>query len=213
MGAVCCAICVGNIFSLQRNYFRHPHIEKALAIKIILKMVCNAKGVKNPFQVQLHIALRVVNHPAKLIRMNPLSIPNSPHQIFEWLFYPIGLGCIVYSVMVYINTRKFLSDCIRADGKVIDLVRSTDQGTGVNRFVSYAPVFEFTDRNGQSHKVTSDESSSLASFSIGQQVVVLYEPDKPMQARINTFMQIWGGSIIFGIVGTSFILFDCFFAR
>jgi hypothetical protein len=142
--------------------------------------------------------------------MDPFTIPHTPQQWFEWLFYPIGLVCVVYSVIAYINTRKFLSDCIRANGEVIDLVRSVDGSSGGDRFISYAPVFKFTDENGQSHKVTSEESSSPASFSIGQSVVVLYEPGKPMQARINTFMEIWGGPIIFGLVGTAFILFGYF---
>jgi Protein of unknown function (DUF3592) len=58
--------------------------------------------------------------------------------------------------------------------------------------------------------VTSTISSSPAAFSVGESVRVRYDPANPEDARIHKFFEIWGATVIFGIVGAAFIAFGLY---
>jgi len=117
----------------------------------------------------------------------------------------IGPILIVYSVFSFFHTRFFVKHCADAEGEVIRLERSFSGGQAP--MYDYVPVFQFTAANGQSYTVTSATGSNPPGFSVGEQVSVRYDPRNPSDARIHTFLQTWGSSLISGLIGIGFLAF------
>ena len=113
-----------------------------------------------------------------------------------------GVGCLIWSVIAYFRISAFVRRSIAARGEVIALERTA--GSGRWATYDYAPVFRFETANGESVTVTSDISSSPPSFTEGEAVSVLYDPSKPSDAKIHTFLQTWGGCAIPAAVGVIF---------
>ena len=80
---------------------------------------------------------------------------------------------------------------------VIELVK---QGSRDQYGQAYAPRFEFQTPDGERREVLSDTGSSPAGFSVGDRVTVLYKPDDPSNAKIDTFGQLWLFPVIVGVI-------------
>jgi len=89
---------------------------------------------------------------------------------------PAGLG-----VYLYLRSARLRRDGVETHGIVIDIRRD-------GRY-SY-PVFEFTDRAGKKHQVRSSIGSTDG-YAKGDSVRVLYNPENPAEARIDTFVSMW----------------------
>jgi hypothetical protein len=61
--------------------------------------------------------------------------------------------------------------------------------------------------------VASNNFSSPAEFTVGQDVTVLYERDRPEEARIDSFYQVWGMAEVLGIIGGVFVALGIGFLR
>jgi len=119
----------------------------------------------------------------------------------KYLFLLIGLGMLVGSFFLYQNTVSFLETAIKADGVVVDLVRSRNSDS-----TTYAPTVRFKTNRGNTIEFTSTTSSNPPSYSVGEKVEVLYEPSQPHSAKINSFFSVWGGAVIVCGLGTVFFV-------
>jgi hypothetical protein len=95
-----------------------------------------------------------------------------------------------------IHTSYFVSHAARTTGTITALTDKVDKDQGVN----YAPTFIFATESGQLIKSQSAVASNPPSFSVGQQVPILFDPQNPSSAEINTTMQLWFVSIVCGII-------------
>lgn len=109
------------------------------------------------------------------------------------------------------DVRKFLHRCLETKGIVIDS-ELVNHGSDQPHWL-YHTVFQFTDqRSGQEIKVRSDKGNSHPTHSIGQEVVILYDPErittgrKPDNAKIKSFSEIWGGFIVSLIILSAILL-------
>jgi len=66
----------------------------------------------------------------------------------------------------------------------------------------YYPVVQFVASDGKRRSVKMSEGSSSPSVEVGNEVVVLYEPDHPLDARIKSFGSSAGMWILPAITGT-----------
>jgi hypothetical protein len=126
----------------------------------------------------------------------------------EFVIAPLGVCCLVWSVISYFRINRFLSHCIETRGEVIRLERTRSSGEFGS--YDYAPVFQFQSANGDSITITSDVASSPAGFSEGQSVLVRYDPTNPSDAKIHSFFQTWGGCVIPAWVGIIFLAVTAF---
>ena len=122
-------------------------------------------------------------------------------KIIKYLFSIIGLGMLVGAFFFFQHTQDFLKTAVSAEGKVIDLVRSRSSDSTV-----YKPVVKFTTLTGEQVQFTSSTGSNPASYSRGETVEVLYQETSPTKAKINGFFSVWGGTLIFSILGAVFFL-------
>lgn len=120
-------------------------------------------------------------------------------NLFRTIFILAGLGMLAGSAYSVIHTNDFLTTAIHAQGKVTELVaRRSDNST------LYAPKVRFYTPNQESISFTSSSSSNPPSYSRGDKVEVLYRPNQPSDAKINSFFSLWGTALILAILGAVF---------
>jgi hypothetical protein len=104
-----------------------------------------------------------------------------------------------------ITSERLLKHGKTANGKItrLDWVPSTTNAGG-----SYFPEFSFTARDGSTHDVRSHDGTCPCPFKEGQSVVILYDPDDPSKAKIDTFGQMWLAALLFGIIGPLLLVCD-----
>jgi hypothetical protein len=121
-------------------------------------------------------------------------------RIFGMVFGLVGtifLAVAFFTVRSELNYRK---GAIRVPGIVVDLVPTRGSKGGT----LYKPVFEFADLDDRMHRVTGSLASSPPSFERNEAVTVLYQPEDPEKAQIDSFMEAWFLPLIFGSLGTVF---------
>lgn len=128
--------------------------------------------------------------------------------IFVYLFPFFGLLALVGSVLLTVSTFRFLDKAIEGEGVVIDLEyrRSSDSS-------SYYPRVEFLTANDEKIQFTSSNGSNPPSFSVGEQVGVLYLLENPQEAKINTFFSLWFGPMFIFIFGLIFFSVGVLFIK
>ena len=122
-----------------------------------------------------------------------------------YAFLLAGVVLLIVAGLVYQQTGNFVANAIPARGIVIDSHERRVENTPI-----YAPVVDFTDREGHVHIFRSGISSYPEPYDVGEVVVVLYLADSPEKsARINNAVLAWGGA---GAIGTGAVGVLVFFA-
>ncbi|MDX3775717.1 DUF3592 domain-containing protein [Chromatiaceae bacterium AAb-1] len=121
--------------------------------------------------------------------------------IVKYAFTLVGIGMLIGSLFMYRSTSSFLEEAVKAEGTVVELVRSRSGDS-----TTYQPVVQFTAQHGQPIEFISSTGSNPPSYSEGQNVEVLYRAGEPQNARISGFFSLWGGAVILGGIGGVFFL-------
>ncbi|MBW4564695.1 MAG: DUF3592 domain-containing protein [Mojavia pulchra JT2-VF2] len=125
---------------------------------------------------------------------------------FGSIFAGIGSIFAVTGIMFGINTHSFVGTAVSTQGTVIDLKLhlSTDSKGRSSSF--YYPVVKFAPNSGEPIIFESNAGSKPPAFTKGQQVEVLYDPQKPKSAMINSWFELWFLPAMFTGMGSLFVL-------
>ncbi len=127
----------------------------------------------------------------------------TPRMIFV-LFLAIAVLMLVIFVIATVITSQTLSQEKSATGVVLRLIERQD----ISGNVFYYPVVEYTLPNGELTRATISEGSYPASYYQGQQVTVRYNPEQPLEVRIQSSSSatgMWTLSIVTGFLGVAFL--------
>lgn len=109
------------------------------------------------------------------------------------LFSILPLGICTYC---YMSTNSFLKTAEKTHGTVLDVVeRRTSDGT------MYYPVYSFVDVYGTEHKIYSKSGSYPPRYDVGDPISILYDPENPKEIKMDSFVSLWMGSIVAGVLG------------
>lgn len=124
-------------------------------------------------------------------------------KIFGAIFSVFGIAALIGAGFAVSSAKKFMRESIVANGEIVDIVTKTSRDSDGNATRSRYPVIRFQDETG---KVVEFESSTSSSggIRIGESVEVRYRPGNPKKAKSNSFGDIYGLSIVFGILGLVF---------
>ena len=139
---------------------------------------------------------------------------------FLWMFIPLVLGVVgavflVVGVRNFVGTRRFVNQASSATGTVTDVKSRTSRsptGDGPRVHTYRYPVVRFQTQDGRTVEFESETGTNTFSQKPGEQVEVLYDPLRPEQARIKTFMMLWFGPLIFSVVGFFLFVFGSLFS-
>lgn len=132
----------------------------------------------------------------------------------EKLILGIFTGVAVLMLLIaFVSSASAILKMIReesAPGRVVEIIQRREYVDQQDRVVQdyYYPVVEFTSEDGRFHTVHMTEGSSTPSQEVGDEVTVLYNPDRPLEARIQSFGSsalMWVLPGITGILGLAFL--------
>ena len=120
----------------------------------------------------------------------------------------------VMLLVCFISSGSAISTLMKeksAPGRVVDVVVRREYENVQDRIVRdyYFPVISFTADDGRSRTIQLDTGSSSQDYEKGDQIMVLYDPQKPLNARIKSFSSsamMWILPVITGILGFSFLV-------
>ncbi len=117
--------------------------------------------------------------------------------LFSSIPFMVGLPFFGYGVYKVYDTNKKLQGAVETEGIVVDNdLQLFSDGTS-----SYVPVVKFTTETGESIRFTDGVGSIPPDFDEGETVKVVYQPENPREAYINTWFRLWFGSVIWLIIG------------
>ncbi len=133
----------------------------------------------------------------------------------EKIILPIFTGVAI--LMLLITAVASVSNIMKisreesAPGRVTDVTMERSYVNEQDRVVEefYYPVVQYVASDGKRRNVKMSEGSSSPSYEVGDQVIVLYEPEHPLDARIKSFGSaagMWILPVITGIIGIGFLV-------
>ncbi|MFL5730299.1 MAG: DUF3592 domain-containing protein [Cytophagaceae bacterium] len=120
--------------------------------------------------------------------------------LFPGIFGGIGLILLIAAYFVWAHENKFMAYAQTVTGKVLSLeyLWDTDANNG-----SYFPVIEYT-YNGRVTTFRSVLGSNPASYSVGDNVEVYFNPAQWQDAQIKSFTSQWLAVILLSGIGFLF---------
>jgi len=122
--------------------------------------------------------------------------------IFCLIFFSVGAALLAAGAFAVVHTRRFLARAVAAPGVVIENVWQSGTRSGG----AYYPRVRYRTQAGQEVEFVSRAGSQPASYRDHQTVEVLYDPDRPGDATINSFWSVWLAPVILFPMGAVFSL-------
>jgi len=117
----------------------------------------------------------------------------------------MSIGSIMLAVVIYLVTSnyKFMQRAIPVQGKVIDYQSYESRDDDGRYTTMFTPIYQYAFK-GKSYTHISTTSTSSKDYLIDDAVEILVDPQDPKEIVINSFMEKWFLSILFGFMGTLF---------
>ena len=120
---------------------------------------------------------------------------------------------ILMLLITFVSSANAILKMIReesAQGRVVEVIERREYVNEQDRVTQdyYYPVVEFTSKDGRFHSVQMTEGSSSPAHEVGDEVTVLYNPERPLEARVQSFGSsalMWVLPGITGILGLAFL--------
>src|SRR3954471_2322468 len=110
-----------------------------------------------------------------------------------------GLFLLIVALFLYLRQRRFLDRAVETTGVVVGQnVSPSAEGGAVTR-----PVVRFRTEDGERIEFEDAFGSNPSPYRVGRGVPVLYDPERPGQARIRSFGSLWLFCLITGVIGTT----------
>lgn len=118
------------------------------------------------------------------------------------IFLLVGIGLLATATRHGLHTRVFLDKAREAAGEVVALEEEPAMEAGDSR--TYRPVVSYATGSGQRVRFSSMAHSNPPEYELGASVRVLYDPERPHEARIRSFTELWMPLLLLGGLGGIF---------
>lgn len=108
-------------------------------------------------------------------------------KIGAWFMVATAAIVLMISFFLYRRTQHFVQSASHAQGTVTQMVERAGHDSGT----VYSPVYTFQDPEGKQHEIHSSGGNYPPAYKVGDTVPVLYQPDKPDNAKIDSFLEVW----------------------
>ena len=103
----------------------------------------------------------------------------------------------------FYKSFRFLKTTERAIGTVKDLKKGEDSDGNTE----YNPVFQFKTANNEVVIINDNKWSGNKAWSIGDKVMIAYNPDYPKEAKVMTYYRIFGKAMLFLCISIPFVVY------
>ena len=125
-----------------------------------------------------------------------------PRLSYEQLLLRGGLLFTLVGVALFVRATYIRERSIPTPAIVVEMVeRAGSSNTPGTRL--YAPIFEYTDGDGDSHRVEYAAASNPPGYGVGQSVTLWVDPDDPRVFRVEGGLDFWLlplGALGFGVL-------------
>jgi hypothetical protein len=127
---------------------------------------------------------------------------------FGSLLLPGGVAMMGFAVYLFNADHALDTTGERTQGTVIEMIASRDSRRNVGNSPSlhYRPRVEFRTRDGSRHEFVSRASTNSRIYEEGEEVTVLFDPENPANANIDSFFERFLGPFFVGLLGSIFAL-------
>jgi hypothetical protein len=131
-------------------------------------------------------------------------------KIVVTIFSGVAVLMLLIAGIASFSNLQQLAKEASAPGRVVEVVSRREYINQQDRIYQdfYYPVVEFTAADGRTRTLQMSEGSNPPSYETGDEVVVLYNPEKPLDVRIQSFGSsalMWILPGITGILGAAFL--------
>jgi hypothetical protein len=130
-------------------------------------------------------------------------------RLFGWAAFLFGSVFVAVGIWMLVDGLRFRASANRAEGEVIRLEWSNGEG---NSRSGALPVVRY-EAQGRTVEFRSRVSSRPPAYRVGELVTVLYHPEDPENASVDTFLEqyllplVFGGpGLVFSGVGLAFLI-------
>lgn len=116
------------------------------------------------------------------------------------LFAAIGGALLLAGGWQFTRRRAFVRQSTTTVGTIVAVTETREHDD-----ISYFPKVRFRTPSGREVTFRSEIGRSWRAGRIGQTVAVRYRPDPPHGAEIDTFVALWGATLLFGGLGVAFL--------
>ncbi|MCK6539721.1 MAG: DUF3592 domain-containing protein [Anaerolineales bacterium] len=160
--------------------------------------------MESSFEADFDTGFAELNREAQ--KVNGASVERIILSVFTGVAALMLLIAGIASVNNILKTSREES----APGRVVEIIERREYVNEQDRIVEeyYYPVVEFVASDGRHRSVQMNEGSSSPQYETGEEVVVLYDPKRPLDARIKSFGSsalMWILPAITGILGVAFL--------
>ena len=113
-------------------------------------------------------------------------------------FFIMGTVSLLIAIYKFIDTKILIARGISTTGTVIK--EKSWGGPGEKLFVNVVR-YQTRDKTNVEFK-----NYSLFSHNVNEMVHILYDPNNPEWAKINSWRILWGSSLVLGLLGILFIV-------
>jgi hypothetical protein len=131
--------------------------------------------------------------------------------IIPLVFLACGIGLLIGGFVSVARTRAFIAKAVETTGEVVEL--EEEPATEPGEPLTYRPVVSFVLDSKQRVRFKSMVHSNPPAYDVGESVSVLYEPNRPHEARIRSFTSLWllaliliGLGLIFSVLGAGLLV-------
>jgi len=127
-------------------------------------------------------------------------------RLFGSIFAGVGSIFVISGIFIASNTHSFVGQGISTQGTVVDLVRHRSRDSQGRSSTTYYPVVKFTPSSGEPIIFEANSGSNPPAHRRGQQIEILYNPQAPEAAMINSWLDLWFLPTMFISMGSLFVL-------
>jgi hypothetical protein len=109
------------------------------------------------------------------------------------IVFAVSLPFLIIGITGIFQAKQAADQYTRSPGKVVgnDYLGITDLEDSTRTSWAYYPVVRFTSDSGQEFTFTDGVGTYPPEFEAGEIVEVLYDPEQPQQAKIDSWKRVW----------------------
>lgn len=122
------------------------------------------------------------------------------------VFGLLGLLSLYAAWRIAANARAFQRSAAHATGVVTALREDVSRSKDEKPSHAYYPTITFQTPGGDRTTFTSDTAVDPLEYPVGESIQVLYDPEHPQKAQLDSFDSLSAGPITLGIFGAGFVI-------